>query len=91
MRVGSFRGWMQVQPAADSWPGVTLSALAVTATAPAAANAAVKAIITVSLRPLMWSFMPSPFGFELTQRSKHPPGFVPSGITLRSAQIEGKP
>jgi hypothetical protein len=64
--------------------------LAVTATAPVAANAAVKAIITVVIRrPLRWLFMPSPFGFELTQRSKHPPGFVPSGITLRSAQIEG--
>jgi hypothetical protein len=30
-------------------------------------------------------------GLRLTQRSKHPWELVPSGITLRSAQIEGKP
>ena len=30
-------------------------------------------------------------GLRLTQRSKHPLELVPSGITLRSAQIEGKP
>ena len=34
--VGSIRGWMQVQPAADSWPGVTPSAFAGRAVAPAA-------------------------------------------------------
>ena len=30
-------------------------------------------------------------GLRLTQRSKHPPELVPSGITLGSAQVEGKP
>jgi hypothetical protein len=70
---------------------VTLCALAVAAAAPAAANAAVKAIIAVSLRPLMWFFTSSPFRVELTLRSKQPPGFVPSGITLRSAQSRENP
>src|SRR5438874_8928420 len=38
--VGSTRGWMHVQPAAESWPGVTPSAVA--AEAPAPTSAAVR-------------------------------------------------
>src|SRR6476661_9685040 len=66
MSVGSSRGWMQLQPAADSWPGVMPSAFAVTAAAPAAPSAAINAISTVRLQILMWSLMPSPFVSELS-------------------------
>src|ERR1051325_5335345 len=45
--VGNRPGWMQVHPAAVRWPGVTPSALAVVAEAPAAASPTIKAISAV--------------------------------------------
>src|SRR5689334_16050778 len=53
--VGSSRGWMQVQPAADSWDGDTPCAFAVTVVAAAAPSAAIKTTSTVK-----WRFMTSP-------------------------------
>jgi hypothetical protein len=44
---------MHVQPAAVSWDGVTPSAFAVKAVAPAAIRATVDAINTVHLRPVL--------------------------------------
>src|SRR5437016_1717828 len=59
--VGSIRGWMQVQPAAESWPGVTPSALAGRAVAPAAPSAAVRATRAMHLHLVMVLLMTSPF------------------------------
>src|SRR6476469_2551806 len=63
--VGNSSGWMQVQPAADSWGGVTPSALAGCVVAPATPSAAVRATSAVLLQLVMVLLMSSPFELRL--------------------------
>jgi hypothetical protein len=87
---------MQVHPAAVSWPGVTPSALAVVAEAPAAASPTVKAISAgrpshLVIVLLMVSLLLSRVGDAGSVRSNHRLELATSGITLGSMQVEGKP
>src|SRR6185437_14965386 len=79
MSVGSSRGWIQLQPAADSWGG-EMPAFAVTAI-DAAPSAALNAISTVRLPFLMWLFIAFPFHVRasrspLRRNAQHAAGVV---------------